>query len=273
LLARLNFLADWDLVAIESAHRGILNGSPMPRDILIHPELLRQRGRLVWLLEKLDAKNCDKMEANARLLSRRKSYVPKNNGKGRPAKKLKRFSQEDEARRVKYITEIKLLDDILEGAPGHSLITWLKAATELTTPVDQAARFRQTKIANLLEQFGGKAIDLRTPQPWSANEVRTYLHVAKQRQADRLAYFRRVPVRTLGEQECEARETTAMLVIERLLGSHHVQTAADFMSFIEFLRQDRPSSPSTLTKSVWSASLDALVAEMAKRFQLPKAGS
>jgi len=57
------------------------------------------------------------------------------------------------------------------------------------------------------------------------------------------------------------------------LGSHHVQTAADFMSFIEILRQDRPSSPSTLTKPVWSESLDALVAEMAKRFQLPKAGS
>jgi|SRR5579864_8815707 len=245
----------------------------MPRTLLIHPELLRQRGRLVWLLETLDAKNCDKVMANARLLARRKSYVPKNNGKGRPAKKLKRFSQEDESRRVKYIAEIKLLDDILEGAPKHSLISWLKGATDPTPPVDQAARFRQAKIANLLKQFGGQGVDLGTPQPWSVPDVQAYLQVAKQRQADRLAYFRRVPVRTLGEQECEARERAGMLIIERLLGSQHVQTAAIFLSFVEFLRQDCPSSPSTLTKPVWSASLDALVAEMAQRFQLPKAMS
>jgi hypothetical protein len=211
--------------------------------------------------------------ANARLLARRKSYVPKNNGKGRPAKKLQRVSKEDEARREQYLAEIRLLDDILAGARGHSLVAWLQAALDPTAPVDQSARFRQAKIAKLLRQFGANAIDLRTPREWSRNDVRAFLQVAKQRQAARLDYFRRVPVHLRGEQECEARERAAMLILERLLCLHHVQTAADFLSYVEFMRLDGPPlAPNlTLTKRVWGESLDGLVSEMAKRFQLSQA--
>lgn len=247
----------------------------MPPAYLVHPELLRQRGRLTSLLEQLDVKNCNKTEANARLLARRKSYVPKNNGKGRPAKKLKLLSKEDEARREQYVAEIRLLDDILAGAPGHSLIAWLQAAPEPATPVDQPTRFRQAKIIKLLRQFGASAIDLRTPRKWSRNDVRAFLQVAKQRQAARLDYFRRVPVRTRGEQECEERERAGMLILERLLCLQHVDTAEDFLSYVEFMRQDGPSSSpcGTLTKRVWSESLDALVSEIAKRFQLPQANA
>ena len=245
----------------------------MPPTYPIRPELLRQRGRLVGLLEKLDAKNCDKAAANARLLARRKSYVPKNNGKGRPAKKLKLMSKDDEARRQQYVAEIRLLDDILAGAPDHSIVAWLQAALEPTAAVDQPTRFRQAKIAKLLRQFGADAIDLRTPREWSRNDVRAFLQVAKQRQAARLDYFRRVPVHLRGEQECEERERAAMLILERLLCLQHVQTAADFLSYVESMRLDGPpAAPNlTLTKRVWGESLDALVSQIAKRFQLPQA--
>lgn len=245
----------------------------MPPIPYIEPELLRQRGRLVWLLEKLDDKNLEKTEANARLMARRRSYVPKNNGKGRPAKAFRLFSKEDEARRVQYIAEIRLLDDVLERDRDCSAIAWLKAAFDPKAEDDPAARFRQAKIVKLLEQFSVRTVDLRTPRPWSANNVRAFLHVAKQRQVGRLDYFRRVPVRTAAEQACEARERAGMVILEWLIGSHHVETATNFLTYLEILRQDGPppSSNHALTNQSWSGWLDVFVAEVAKRFQLPEA--
>jgi hypothetical protein len=254
-------------LAIEDRTGGLC-GAVVPLVHSVRREILRQHGRLIALLDALDDKNCAKAEANRRLLARRKSYRPKNNGKGRPAKPLQRVSQEDEARRQKYVAEITLLDEILSDKSDLSIISWLKAAHDLDQGDDAAARFRQRKIAQLLDQFGVKTVDLRTPRPWLEKDVRAYLYLARQRQVGRLAYFRRVAARTLAEQEREERERATLTILERLLSSHHVATPPDFLWHTDLLRQDVPptSANQPCSASGWRDSVDGLVSELGARF-------
>ncbi|HJW41326.1 MAG TPA: hypothetical protein VJ476_08880 [Rhizomicrobium sp.] len=237
-----------------------------------YSELRRQRAQRCTLLEALDEKNLAKVAANAQLLRGRKANVPKNNGKGRPAKPLKEISREDEARRLVYVTEIRLLDEILDNKSDLSVLEWLRAAHALEGAADAVSRIRKRKIAKLLDQFSEKPVNLRERQPWLETEVRGFLTIAHQRQTARVKRLAQLPVRTLGEQDCQDRERVYCSVLERILASHRLGSGFEFQSLVNFLKIDvaplaNLNAPENLG-NVWRQAVDDIFGKLLQRFEL-----
>jgi hypothetical protein len=206
----------------------------------IRRELARQRGCVVALLEALDVKNWKKQYQNAQLEKRRRYYTPKNNGRGRPAKKWQSVSKEDEARRVQYEAEIVLLDELIacDASDTGKLVDWL---TLLKDEKGEGAawRARQRKIGRLLAGFGEKPPKVPvTERKWNHNEVRDYLTLLRDRRRARVKAFDRLPVSTVGEQDKEDAERATLAVLERFCASHHLATADVFRLRAPLIRME-----------------------------------
>jgi len=218
-------------------------------------ELSRQRGRLVHLLELLDEKNFEKVLANMRLFERRRNYIPKNNGKGRPPLKFKEPSQEDEARREQYVAEIRLFDELLrEFHSVEGALNWLQAAKEQATAPSTAegatgqSVYRGRKIDKLLNQFAARTPPTKPPpaegpRPWTEKEVREVLAIQRRLQAARVKAVHRLPIITLADQDVADAERARLDVLERFIGSSHLDTARLFVQRAGLIR-DEVNNPS-----------------------------
>lgn len=215
---------------------------------LVWRELNRQRGRLVDLLIQLNEKNFARQMANTRLLKRRKGYVPKNNGRGRPLKKLKGHSKEDESRREKYLAEIGLIDQLLDHPIDNvpAILEWLAAAKKKAVAERNGNRTvsdRERKIDRLIAQFGPPSAP-QLPPPglveWNERDVRLSLRIARRMQRARVTAVENRPIRTVAEQDRHDRERARLAVLERFLSSNHLTSAGLFKVRAGFIRDDCP---------------------------------
>jgi hypothetical protein len=196
-------------------------------------ELKRQRGKLLALLDHLDAKDLARVRYNTRLKQKRRYYQPKANGKGRPAQKPKPSSQEDQARRSQYKIELALLDEALVQAQSgpEALFGWLGAEHRLS----QQDAIRLRKIEALIGQFGRSR---SVSKVWEATAIYGYLHALRDRQRILVSAFKRLPAITLGEQDGEDRERARLGVLERLCTSNHAAHRETLQSAIELIAAD-----------------------------------
>jgi hypothetical protein len=238
----------------------------------IRRELARQRGRLIDLLDGLDDKDLGREYKNAALIKRRRYYQPKNNGRGRPAKKFQVASKEDEARRIQYIADIRLLDEAIAFAAldCDALTDWLESLKQEGGEGEEW-RARERKIKKLLGQFGKKPAKApSTARKWSHNDVRNYVTILHDRQRGRVKAFERLPVVTVAEQDEEDREWAKLAVLERFCTSNHLVTAQVFQQRASIVRMEvnrlRKPHDESVYRDAWFQAFDGFVTALTNRY-------
>ena len=249
----------------------------------LRQELKRQRGRLLWLVERIDEKNLRKQAFNKELLRQRKYYVPKNNGKGRPAHKFKHASKEDERRRIQYLAEISVLDWVLSRdlISEGDICLHLESLAERPLPSSlaeeerSAERSRTKKIKQLLTQFGsddpasgkGSAISSKV---WREERVRARLMVLRDSQQNDVRTFNRLPIRTLEDEYLHDCARAKLAVFDRFWESNHLFEAEAFFAAAKIIRDQvrriEKIHDHACYDKAWQDAVDALVADLAGRF-------
>lgn len=249
-------------------------------------ELQRQRGRLVELVEFIDEKNLEKMAANQRLRKWRRYYIPKNNGKGRPALKKSLPSREDEARRQQKMAEIAVIDKLLQLRPRsvEDALNWLQSVKDgadkgLAAQSDKSRRKDVLrKVDKLLSQFGARKALASPPvydgpRPWCEMEVREVLQLDCKLQKARVRKAEGLPIKTLREQYRQDAERARLGVLERFLTSNHLAAAEAFLRHACRLQEEMepPQNANDKTDYVKCSrdAIDDLVARLRLDFVMP----
>lgn len=250
----------------------------------IRTELEHQQKRLHYLIEKIDDKNLAKAAHNQELALRRRYYQLKNNGRGRPARKYKRVSREDESRRTKYVLEHALLDAALreDFADKAAFCAWLKYRQTLLggpdlAPEDQRSQaILQTKITRLLKQFSPPAPfdlcqpDQAVPERWTEREIRDHITMLRMVEMRKLAHFQRYPAETLAQRDELDTVRARFQLYERFVTSNHLATARKFFFVAKLLYTEIVRPPSIGNRAVydqaWIKALDELQSDLKARF-------
>ena len=243
-------------------------------------ELARQRGRTKMLLATVSEKILERELANARLLQRRQYYVPKNNGKGRPPKKLKSPLRKDLARRQQYAAESDLLKELFDYAPASvaNALAWLNAAREKElAAAGVSPNYRLCKIHRLLGQFDTRKTPVRLgtaegPRAWVEVDVRKVLAIQHHLQQAKIDAIERRPVCLLADQDVEDAERARLAVLERFLFSRHLDRASVFLSRAGLICQDVPVPAKAYDKAYyakcWREGVDWLIDRLRLDFEV-----
>jgi len=191
--------------------------------------LRRHRSRLVYLMENLEAKGERLAKANQKLLTRRRFYRAKNNGRGRPPKPLRTLSREDTERREIYQARLGVIDSALACPSTMALADWLRQQRLLRDAEDAIGARQIQKIDQLLAQLAGRIIRINWDRAWSDKSLREFLLISRQRQRGRLGYFADHPPRTARALEAADRERARFYVLSRFLD---IKLFPDFEYFV-----------------------------------------
>ncbi len=250
-------------------------------------ELLRQRGRLVELIEFIDEKNLEKLAANQHLRKWRRYYLPKNNGKGRPPLKESLPSKEDEARRRQKMAEIAVIDKLLQSKPRsvEEALNWLQSmkdgADKGFGALDDNTIRKDIlrKVDKLLNQFETRKEPAAAPlydgpRPWRENEVREALRLDSQLQKARVRRAEGLPIKTLRDQDRQDAERARLGLLERFLTSNHLGSAVAFLQHSHRLQEEMEPPQSANDKAYyltcWRTAMDALIARIGLDFVMPQ---
>lgn len=250
----------------------------------IRRELARQKGRLVDLLENIDAKNARKLTYKKQVDQRRKKRPLKNNGRGRPALKLKPPSREDEARRLQYTAQIALLDQVLsfDFDSVEELPQWLDAAKKVdegpaASEEERISRdHRNDMLGRLMRQLTYQPRQQLPPaalKPWAEADVYGFLRVLLHIQQGRLDAFARIPVRTLGEQDIHDRERARTFLLQRVVSSNCFTSARLFLQRANIIRVDvvLPNTGTHNTQiyaAAWREAADQVVTRLKAEYRM-----
>ena len=214
-----------------------------------------------------------RQKANA---AKRRPYVYKNNGKGRPRKKIKQFSKEKVQRRqlvgkaIVLIEELcSVAEDLKDVGTFQALLVGLAAEERSRTKFDQV---RLRTLQGLCRQFCDR-VPNKFPLPWQTSAVRAFLDIVGHKAA-RIASLSdpkgggRI---TPGWGEARAEAT----IIDRLFRLADVQSDTGFVTALNTYR-DAPPQQEVFApqewKQIWQEACDRLHQRTAKVFVIRAVG-
>ena len=241
----------------------------------IRGELNRKRERLRDQAFDLDQEEAWILKEKAKAAKRR-PYTHKNNGKGRPRKKIKEFSLEKAERRQLLTKNIALLDqlclfaeDLKDVGVFQAQLVGLLAEERSRPGFDQ---MRLKMLQGLCRQFCGDAL-LKFPLPWENCNVRAFLELVSSK-ATRIASLSNPKGGGLLSLDWAPARAEAD-IIERLFRLGDLQSDITFVTALNTYRDAPPQQqilPAQEWKQIWQQTCERLRERTAKVFVIRPVG-
>jgi hypothetical protein len=208
-----------------------------------------------------------------RLLARRAKYQAKNNGKGRPPKKIPEFSEAKQVCLSKSKIEAAYLCDLLPhlkaaDRPQAVLAERLQDLAGMSAP-SRINLIQLGLLTRLLQQFQRQPQPYQSQIAWSEREVRRYLELVRKMHRRKMGRLSRVTLHSDIERLEYDHHNAMNALLNQMLASNHLVNADRLAQVMNFWRVSSPVlKPLIASKAawVWAQAVDRLWGDLSATF-------
>ena len=247
----------------------------MPRwdKAAILAEISRQVGWRAATIGRLQGERdyCEYKKAG--LLARRAKYQAKNNGKGRPPKKIPEFTREKQGSLSRAKVEAAFLSDLFPSlaAADRPLALLEQRLLDMgDIPHPSGVKLFQIRLLkSLIRQFLQEPQPYQAPLEWSERDVRRYFELARKLHRRKMGYLARVTLHSDIERLEYDRHQAMSHLLDQVLASNHLSNAARLAQVLNVWRFSPPALEPQIPSRrvlVWNHAVDRLWSDLAAVF-------